>query len=162
MANETKRLSQQGRQNLAHSEAVRRAYYNDQGNNCTFGQGTLVHYGPCTATELAGQVTQQMIDQARNTDIAEAERLVRNAVRAHELTQAQFDAAVSFVCNTGTTQPLRPANQGNMAEVARRIDGYVYVCRRDQHGRAIPGTCQVSAGLVNRRQRETAPFRNAP
>lgn len=162
MANETKRLSQQGRQNLAHSEAMRRAYYNDQGNNCTYGQGTLVHYGPCTAAEMAGQVTQQMVDRARIRDIAEAERLVRNAVRGHELTQAQFDAAVSFVYNTGTTRPLRPANQGNMPEVARRMERYVYVCQHDPHGRVISGTCRISAGLMNRRQRETIPFRNKP
>lgn len=161
MANETKRLSQQGQQSLAHSEAVRRAYYNDQGNNCTYGQGTLAHYGPCTAAEMGGHVTQQMVDRARDADIAGAEQLVRNAVRGHELTQAQFDAAVSFVYNTGTTQPLRPANQGNMTEVARRMERYVYVCQRDPQGRAVPGTCRVSSGLMNRRQRETTPFRNA-
>jgi lysozyme len=163
MANEDMRLSAAGHQALAHAEAVRRAYYNDQGNNCTFGQGQLVHYGPCTAAEIATRVTDRAIAQARDNSIATAERLVRNTVRAHQLTQDQFDAAVSFVFNTGATSALRPANTGNMQEVANQMGQFVNVCQHDPStGRVISGTCRLSAGLVARRQGETAPFRNSP
>lgn len=163
MANEDMRLSAAGHQALAQAEAVRRADYNDQGNNCTFGQGQLVHYGPCTAAEAATRVTDRAIAEARDNSVATAERLVRNAVRAHPLTQDQFDAAVSFVFNTGTTSVLRPANAGNMHEVANRMSQFVNVCQHDPNtGRVIPATCRLNPGLVARRQREAAPFRNSP
>lgn len=160
MANENKRLSGQGRAALTHAEALRQAHYNDQGHNCTVGAGTLVHYGPCTAADSAAPpMPMQEIMLHESQGIERAERLVRAAVNRHELTQEQFDRAVSFVYNVGLTKPLLPANSGNMAEVARQMNEYVYVCDRDQQGRRIPGRCHVSGGLINRRRAESAPFR---
>lgn len=164
MANENMRLSQAGRAALTHNEAVRRTHYNDQGNNCTLGVGTLVHYGPCTAQEMAAPpLPDAVVRQYMDRGVDRAERLVRHAVRAHELTQAQFDAAVSFVYNTGATRPLRVANTGNLPEVARQMMQYTMVCQHDQRtGRAINGTCRQSGGLLNRRRREAAPFGAIP
>ncbi|KRE92537.1 hypothetical protein ASG87_00660 [Frateuria sp. Soil773] len=143
-----------------HGEAVRRAHYDDQGNNCTYGVGTLVHFGPCTATEMAAPVTDAMVERSLDGSLAVAERQVRNAVTGHDLTQEQFDAAVSFVYSTGHRglSALRPANEGDMAGVASRMRGFVHVCQRDRSGRIVPGRCRISAGLVNRRNREAAPF----
>lgn len=155
------RLSQAGRQALAHAEAVRHVYYNDQGGNCTYGVGTLVHYGPCTAAEAASPVTDAMINASLTSSIRDAERLVRRTVTGHALTQRQFDAAVSLVYNTGLrgARALRPANQGDMDAVARNMQAIVYVCRHDARtGRVVPGSCRVSNGLVARRAREAAPF----
>jgi lysozyme len=99
-----------------------------------------------------------MIRRSLNHDVATAERLVRQAVRGHPLTQQQFDAAVSFVYNTGRPDVLRPANNGDMAAVARRMRSFVMVCRHDAHGRVIPGSCRASHGLIHRRRLEAAPF----
>ncbi|WP_343050171.1 hypothetical protein [Burkholderia guangdongensis] len=48
MANEGMRLSEAGWTALRIREHAIMAYYNDQANNCTYGVGTLAHYGPCT------------------------------------------------------------------------------------------------------------------
>lgn len=159
MANENKRMSPDGRAALLHSEGVRREYYNDQGNSCTFGAGTLVHYGPCTAQEIATPpLSDKMIQRNMSSSIETAEHQVRSSVRGHELTQDQFDAAVSFAYNTGNTDALQPANAGQMSQVASRMRQYVYVCKHNAQGRRIPGTCRISLGLTNRRNREAAPF----
>lgn len=164
-ANAAMNLSEAGRLALTHAEAIRHDYYNDQANNCTYGIGTLVHYGPCTATETATPVTDAMIANSLSRSIADAERIVRRSVTDHPLTQAQFDAAVRFIYNTGPggQTALHPANTGDMPTVASRMQTYVQVCRHDPHtGRRIPGTCRVSHGLVNRRAAEAAPFRQPP
>lgn len=85
----------------------------------------------------------------------------RPIVTAHQLTQAQFDAAVSFAYNSSrqnTYDTLFPANRGSMVEVAQMMMLNVMLTPRDSQGRKI-GPAKLSRGLVNRRQRESAPFR---
>ncbi|WP_162258321.1 glycoside hydrolase family protein [Frateuria sp. Soil773] len=83
-------------------------------------------------------VTDRMVQQSLSSGIAAAERQVRSSVRDRQLTQEQFDAAVSFVYNTGRTDALQPANAGRMAEVAQQMHQYVYACQYDRRGRRIP------------------------
>lgn len=64
MANEGMSLSDQGYGELRLSEGVRMEYCNDQANHCTFGVGTLVHHGPCTAEEMQQTVTPEMANTA--------------------------------------------------------------------------------------------------
>ena len=87
MANEDMRLSAKGHAPLAHTEAVRSTYYDDEGHNCTCGQGQLVHCGPRSLHELNSTVTEQMIDAARDNSIASSKQIVKAAVRRHSLTQ---------------------------------------------------------------------------
>lgn len=89
-----------------------------------------------------------------------AERTVQGIVTDRQLTQAQFDAAVSFAYNSSrrnTQLALAPANQGDMSSVAHHMMQNVLLIPRDRSGRAI-GPARISRGLMNRRLRESAPF----
>lgn len=162
MANENMHLSAAGYAALRQSEGVVMHYYDDarHNGNCTWGIDTLAHYGPCTREELNRTVLPQQANAVLQQRVHEAERIVRATVRNTQLTQAQFDAAVSFAYNSttaNTRRALEPANQGNLPEVAQRFMNNVYVHPRDNHGR-VSGPAQFSAGLQNRRRREAAPF----
>ncbi|WP_238541299.1 glycoside hydrolase family protein [Burkholderia gladioli] len=159
-------MSAAGYAQLRVNEGVVMGYYNDapRNGNCTWGVGTLAHLGPCTADELQRTVTPEQVNAELRTRVQDAERKVRAAVNAHPLTQAQFDAAVSFAYNSATANTrttLAPANQGNMAAVADHMSRNVMVTPRDANGRPT-GPARLSRGLVTRRQRESAPFRPQP
>ncbi len=163
MANENMRMSAAGYAALRVNEGVVMRYYNDApvNGNCTWGIGTLAHYGPCTPEEMRRTVTPQQANAVLQQRVLEAERMVRATVRDRQLTQAQFDAAVSFAYNSttvNTRQALEPANRGQMDEVARRFMNNVYIRPRDRQGRVV-GPARLSPGLQNRRQRESVPFR---
>jgi lysozyme len=151
MANEDMHLSAAGYSALRQNEGVVMRYYNDAptNGNCTWGVGTLAHYGPCTPEELQRTVTPAQVDAILDARVRDAERMVRTTVSARQLTQAQFDAAVSFAYNSRTQDiqhALRPANEGDLA-----------VTPRDLNGRPV-GAARINHGLVNRRARESAPF----
>jgi lysozyme len=78
-------------------------YYNDggkNGGNCTWGIGIKAHNGPCTPEELARTVTDADIEREFAKCLRDAEKAVDRKVNV-ALTQAQFDALVSLVYNTG-------------------------------------------------------------
>jgi lysozyme len=158
MANENLRMSAAGLNALRVREHVELRYYPDQAGNCTFGVGTLVHYGACSPEELQRPVSIAEVNVALNTRIRDAEAAVRRNVRSQALTQTQFDALVSFTYNTGArgaAPVLHGANQGNHAQVARLMSQYVYVhpYRNGQRLAAVR-----SNGLINRRREEAIPF----
>jgi len=137
-------------------------YYNDNPvhGNCTWGIGTLAHLGPCTQEELQRTVLPEQANAVLTARVHDAERTVRRIVTDHVLTQAQFDAAVSFAYNSSTRNTrdaLIHANQGNMAEVARQMKRNIMITPRNSRGRPV-GQQQISHGLINRRNREAAPF----
>jgi lysozyme len=134
-------------------------YYNDIANHCTYGAGTLVHHGPCTAEEMQQTVTTEMVNSSLAVRVHVAEAAVRAGVPDVQLTQSQFDALVSFVYNVGATgarAALAGANRNAPADVAAHMQANVYVHPRDAQGRR--GAPRRLQGLVNRRQRESAPF----
>jgi lysozyme len=95
--------------------------------------------------------------------VRDAEAAVKAVVTQHELTQAQFDAAVSFAYNSSrqnTRDALGPANTGDMIAVAEKMMLNVMITPRDRTGRKI-GPAKRSRGLTSRRQRESAPFRQS-
>jgi lysozyme len=162
MANENMHTSAAGYAALRANEGVVMHYYNDArtNGNCTWGVGTLEHYGPCTQEEMRRTVLPQQVDGMLHQRVQEAERIVRATVTQQQLTQAQFDAAVSFAYNSTTRNirdTLTPANTGNMAEVARQMRMNVMVVPRDRQGHRV-GTAHLNAGLVHRREREVQPF----
>ena len=95
------------------------------------------------------------VDVAFELALRNAERAVQRQVSHQRLTQAQFDALVSYTFNLGA---------GGAMMVLRRIDA------GDLHGAAdamlrnidapINGRLMPQAGLVTRRKEESAPFRN--
>lgn len=165
MANENMSLSAAGYAALRINEQVVMHYYNDSphNGNCTWGIGTLEHYGPCTPDELARTVTPSMVNEVLVQRVHEAERIVRATVRNQQLNQQQFDAAVSFAYNSRTRNiqlTLEPANRGDFAGTAKIMMKNVMIVPRDRQGHAI-GPGKLSPGLVNRRNREAAPFRRS-
>lgn len=160
MANENREMSDEGRSQLYLSEGFVAGYYNDVAANCTYGIGTLVHYGPCTAEEMDRAVIRNEANIHFERDIRQAEGKVRSIVTDHELTQEQFDAAVSFAYNStthNTRRTLEHANRGDMAAVAHSMRQNVYIIPRDRNRNVIGPAVRVQ-GLVNRRRRESAPF----
>jgi lysozyme len=159
MANENMHISAAGLTELRLREGAVMHYYNDLANHCTFGVGTLVHHGPCTPEELQRPVTEQEVNTQLAVRVNSAERAVRVGVPDVQLAQAQFDALVSFVYNVGArgaAATLQAANRGAGNDVAAHMNANVYVHPRDARGRRLPAV-RVQ-GLVNRRQREAAPF----
>lgn len=157
------RLSSAGWSELRMREQAVLHYYNDVANNCTYGVGTLAHAGPCTDEELRRAVTAADVNSQLAIRVNTAEAAVRRQVRDHEVTQAQFDALVSFTYNAGASgahAALEAANRGDNTGVVSHMEQRVYVHPRDAHGRRMGAV--RAPGLVNRRQAEAAPFRNPP
>lgn len=161
MANESMAMSAEGLSDLRMREGAINRYYNDAANHCTFGVGALVHRGPCTVEELERAVTDSDIEHQLAGTVRAAERSVRAAVRRQALTQAQFDALVSYTFNVGPTgafNALRAADSGDWEGVSRHMKSAVYVRPRDAHGNRLSPV--RLPGLVNRRRAEAAPFEN--
>lgn len=162
MANENMAISASGRAELRRREDVRLQYYNDLANNCTFGVGALAHLGPCTAEELVRPVTAAQVDAQLAARLHTAEAGVRRHVNRHALTQAQFDALVSYTFNLGVTgarSVLDAENRGSNADVVTNMNRNVFIRPRDARGRRLRAV--RSQGLANRRREETSPFQPA-
>jgi lysozyme len=104
-------ISKRGLAAIATFEGFRSTLYNDMatpGNpnppngNATIGYGHLVHSGPLTPAELAHPetITRDHAVKLLELDAAKFVRAVRTEVRV-PLTQAEFDAVVSFTYNVG-------------------------------------------------------------
>jgi lysozyme len=130
-------------------------YYNDLGKskgNCTYGYGTLVHYGICTEDELKIKVTEEMVEEALKKKIREFEGVVRRNV-TYPLNQEQFDALVSFTYNLGPGGAMNTfiiINRGDLDEAASNI--------RKSITAKVAKKQVVVRGLIRRRKEESAPF----
>lgn len=162
MANEDMKMSAAGMAALRQREGAVLRYYNDAANNCTYGVGALVHFGACSEDELKRPVTIADVNSQLAARVMAVEMAVRHKVKDKPLTQAQFDALVSFTFNTGSggaRHVLEAANRGAVQDVVTQMKHAVYIHPRDAHGhRRAPIRLQ---GLVNRRNEESAPFQSA-
>jgi len=134
--NQNLRLSAQGRAELIHRERPIEHYYNDS-YNCTYGIGTLAHFGRCTQEELHRHVTPDQIAISMQQGIQHAERAIRTQVTRQHLTQEQFDALVSFVYNVGSGNAagvLSDINAGRLGAAADRMMQFTSVTERDPNG----------------------------
>ncbi|WP_190287809.1 glycoside hydrolase family protein [Massilia sp. NR 4-1] len=149
-------MSAAARRRLRSRERVR-GYYNDMGGNrgnCTYGIGILVHRGPCTAADLRRPLTTAQVEISFATAIREAERAVKRKVTRQALTQEQFDALVSYTFNTGANGAactLALVDRGRLQEAAVNMSRNI---RTNVGGQRV-----VARGLIQRRQEESAPFR---
>jgi len=158
-ANAAMRPSQAAYDAVRRYEGVRYSYYNDSAGNCTSGIGTLAHFGLCTPEELRQAVTGDQVNGSLFAAIDNAAAAVRRAVTNQPLTQAQFDALVTYTYNRGATgahPALHAANQGNNAAVVSIMLQNVYVHPHDRHGHR--GHPRIDQGLVRRRHAESMPF----
>jgi lysozyme len=122
--------------------------YQDQVGVWTIGYG---HTGPDVVSGLI--ITQPQAQDLLAQDVSSAAACVNNVV-AIQLSQAEFDALVDFVFNLGagafkSSTLLVDLNAGNIAAAATQFDLW------DHAGGA------VVAGLLRRRQAETALFETA-
>jgi lysozyme len=153
-------LSNDARRRMRYQrEGVIRGYYNDGHGNrghCSYGIGILVHRGPCTAEELQRPLSSAQIEASFASAIREAERAVRRNVTSQQLTQAQFDALVSYAFNTGARgarETLQRVARGDFRGAANLIMSNTYSTQR---GRRV-----FMPGLLARRREESAPFLEA-
>lgn len=140
-------ISESGRQTIRNFEGLRLTSYQDAGGTWTIGYG---HTGPDVT---AGMTTTAVQAEAwLRDDVAAAEDAVRSLVSV-VLSQAQFDALVSFVYNVGSgnfsrSTLLAKLNAGDYAGAADEFSKWTYA-----NGVSL-------GGLATRRAREAALFRS--
>jgi GH24 family phage-related lysozyme (muramidase) len=101
---------------------------NDGACNCTQGIGHLLHKGPCKPSELAMPPwTREEAERQFRIDILNCERYIKQNVHV-PLSQAQFDALVSYVFNTGNIAPdaLDALNKGEYLQAAEFLSDDYY------------------------------------
>lgn len=144
-------ISATGLRNIAQHEGLRTKAYRDAAGNWTIGYG---HTGSEVGPGMS--ITEERARQLLQADVQQAANAVKTNVQA-PLTQAQFDALVSWVYNLGAgafAQSGIPEalNQGNYQAAAEIMLQY-------NKARTGPnGELQTVPGLVNRRQSEARAF----
>jgi lysozyme len=146
-------ISKQGARFIAQFEGFVPTIYNDAANppNATIGFGHVVHPGPITGKEPLKKVDKAKALELLQADCATAATAVKKHVKK-PLTQAQFDALVSFTYNCGEgslaeSTLLKKINAGQFQAVPGELEKWTH---------AGPGT--VLPGLVRRRKAEAVLF----
>jgi lysozyme len=144
------RTSDAGRDLIKRYEGLRLDAYLDAASIPTIGYG---HTGPRVA--LGQRITETEADRLLANDLLKTEAdLLRQIKRpaGRPLTQAQFDALVSFHFNTGGFRPgtgiYRAVNAGNDQQVDDELRRWVHA--------TVAGKKRKLAGLVRRRDEEAA------
>lgn len=147
-------LSKRGAAFVGRHEGTALQLYNDPAGHCTVGIGHLVHHGRCdgrtSEIPFKNGITKERAFALLQQDAAIAERSINSHVKV-PLTQAQFDALVSFAYNVGVgafegSTLLRKLNAGQKSAVPNELDKWV-----NAGGRRLPG-------LVARRKDEGRLF----
>jgi len=106
--------------------------YEDLGGYCTIGYGHVLLHDECTGAIKKyyrdNPLSPSGAEDFLQADLANSEKYVRDSITV-ELTQAQFDALVSYVFNSGgePNQPFHTKgipeliNSGNYQEAAKAI-----------------------------------------
>jgi lysozyme len=147
------RISSDGAEFIAQFEGFVPTIYNDAANppNATIGFGHVVHPGAIKGNEPLKAVSRAQALKLLEQDCAKAAAAVKKHVKK-PLTQAQFDALVSFTYNCGEgnlaeSTLLKKLNAGEYEAVPAELEKWTH---------AGPGT--VLPGLVRRRKAEAALF----
>jgi RHS repeat-associated protein len=97
-------LSDQGEDLIKYYEDYREYPYPDEGLNCTIGWGHVLTYGEgCSGwpnKTYGNGITRQQAQEFFDRDVSYFEDLINDTIIV-DLTQAQFDALVSYTFNTG-------------------------------------------------------------
>lgn len=144
--------SDQGIALIKRHEGVRLEAYPDPGRGWeipTIGVGHTSAAGP-PAVARGMKITEAGADAILRSDLAKFERAVTSLVHV-PLTQAQFDALVSFTFNVGP---------GNLSKstLLRKLNRGDYQGAADQFSVWNKSNGKVLKGLVNRRAAERALF----
>ena len=149
-------LSPKGEDFIVEFEGFSATLYNDQAGHCTIGVGHLVHRGNCRPTEggLEKGITRKKAIALMRQDARSKIDAVAAQLKVG-LTQAQFDALVSFTFNVGehnfeTSTLLKKLNAGDLAAVPKELARWNKV--------TVNGKKVASRGLTRRREREAKLF----
>lgn len=117
-------------------------------------EGWVVGFGHVRTGEAGGDVTQDEATALLKRDLSAFEKMVKMAV-THRVTQAQFDALVSFAFSVGeegfkNSQVLRRLNTGDFTAAACAMEAW----RKGE----VDGESVVVDALVRRRAAEKAMF----
>ena len=150
--NESLALSAAGLEFIAAQEGFRAAVYEDAAGVATIGFGHVLTPGEDYRDGLSRDAALALLRR----DGAEAEAAVRRLVTV-ALTQAEFDALVSFTFNEGAghfgrSTLLAKLNAGDFAGAAAQFFAWDKI--------VVNGVATVSAGLARRRRAERALFRD--
>lgn len=126
--------------------------YNDPVGHCTIGYGHLIHYGNCTPADFQkwGSISRDSGWALLRKDLGPVEHDVAALVKV-PITQAQFNALVSFAYNVGTH-----ALAGST--LLRRLNHKDYHAAEEQFGQWVYADHKVFPGLVRRRKAEADLF----
>jgi len=143
-----RRISKKGVNFVAEFEGFRSHPYNDAAGYATVGFGHLIRYGPIHSSDRA--ISRKQGLKLLKRDMGRSASAVRRLKL--RLTQAEFDALVSFAFNLGTgyfsgdhdlANAIRSKNHHRIANAILKYDR--------AGGRKLPG-------LVRRREREKRLF----
>lgn len=146
-------VSPNGARFIGQFEGFGPGLYNDPAGHCTIGFGHLIHRKACDGSEplefRQGITELQALNLLAN-DLQSVADIVRGLVRV-PLTQAQFDALVSFTYNVG---------EGNLAAstLLRLLNSNDYASVPEQFNRFVYASGRKLAGLVKRRAAEAKLF----
>jgi lysozyme len=134
-------ISDRGSRFIAQFEGFDPKLVNDDAGHCTIGFGHLIHLGPSDGNESAEfkrGITRERGLELLAQETTDAAEVVSHLV-AIPLTQAQFDALVSFTFNVGqthfaTSTLLKLLNQGDYVSVPTQLSRFVFA-----GGRRLPG-----------------------
>ena len=146
-------LSTRGAAFIAHFEGFEPKLYNDPAGHCTIGCGHLVHHGPIDGSEeeeFRRGITRERALEILQRDAGSAADEISRSVKV-DLTQAQFDALISFAFNVGNgafrdSTLLKLLNDRDYSSVPAQLKRWTKA-----DGRTLPG-------LVTRREAEGALF----
>jgi lysozyme len=146
-------LSPEGAAFIARFEGFVPKLYNDAAKptNATIGYGHVVHPGPIDGKESLRKVTKKQALELLQADCAKAAAAVKKHVK-QPLTQAQFDALVSFTYNCGA------ANLAS-STLLKKLNAGDYEAVPAELGRWTHAGTEVLPGLVRRRKEEGDLFR---
>jgi GH24 family phage-related lysozyme (muramidase) len=99
-------------------------------------------------------MTPDQVEAAFDLSVRSAERAVQRQVSHHPLTQAQFDALVSYTHNLGAGGAMLVLRRIDSGDLDGAADAMLRNISAPVEGRLVP-----HAGLVARRKEESAPFR---
>jgi lysozyme len=153
---DTHLLSPEGEEFIVEFEGFSSKLYNDQAGHCTIGVGHLVHLGNCNTHEggLENGITKTQAIKLMRGDAKSKVDAVDANVKV-PLTQAQFDALVSFTFNVGehnfeTSTLLKKLNAGELDAVPTELKRWNKI--------TVNGKKVASKGLTRRRAREGKLF----
>ena len=99
-------------------------------------------------------MTPDQVEAAFDLSVRSAERAVQRQVSHHPLTQAQFDALVSYTHNLGAGGAMLVLRRIDCGDLDGAADAMLRNISAPVAGRLVP-----HASLAARRKEESAPFR---